>query len=238
MLNLYVTSANRGDGKTFLSAGISATMQSLGYTTSVYKPIQTGGIEIGGFMQSPDLTFIKSIDPYINTHFSYLFKEKTEPLIASEIENEPIDIEQIFNEYRRIIVNSDCTIVDGDSGLLSPLAQEVQTIDLIKRLQLPTLYVITPREDAINNTLLSIYTAIEQGVDIRGVIINNIADDCPKSMLTSITRVIEEYSNTTILGLLPHINGKITPEDLITAILNGIDIESIFKVKIEKLEFS
>ena len=238
MLNLYVTSANRGDGKTFLSAGISATMQSLGYTTSVYKPIQTSGIEIGGFMQSPDLTFIKSIDPYINTHFSYLFKEKTEPLIASEIENEPIDIEQIFNEYRRIIVNSDCTIVDGDSGLLSPLAQEVQTIDLIKRLQLPTLYVITPREDAINNTLLSIYTAIEQGVDIRGVIINNIADDCPKSMLTSITRVIEEYSNTTILGLLPHINGKITPEDLITAILNGIDIESIFRVKIEKLEFS
>lgn len=238
MLNLYVTSANRGDGKTFLSAGIAATMQSLGYTTSVYKPIQTGGLEINGFMQSPDLTFIKSIDPYINTHFSYLFKEKTEPLVASEIENDPIDLDLIFNEYRRIIVNSDCTVVDGDGGLLSPLAQETQTVDLIKRLQLPTLYVVTPREDAINDTLLSLYTAEEQGIDIRGVVINNIAEDCQKTMLTAITRVIEEYSNTTILGLLPRINGKIVPEDLITAILNGIDIESIFKVKIEKLEFS
>lgn len=238
MLNLYVTSANRGDGKTFLSAGIAATMQSLGYTTSVYKPIQTGGLEINGFMQSPDLTFIKSIDPYINTHFSYLFKEKTEPLVASEIENDPIDLDLIFNEYRRIIVNSDCTVVDGDGGLLSPLAQETQTVDLIKRLQLPTLYVVTPREDAINDTLLSLYASEEQGIDVRGVIINNIAEDCPKTMLTAITRVIEEYSSTTILGLLPHVNGKIVPEDLITAILNGIDIESIFKVKIEKLEFS
>ena len=109
---------------------------------------------------------------------------------------------------------------------------------MIKRLQLPTLYVVTPREDAINDTLLSLYAAEEQGIDVRGVIINNIAEDCPKTMLTAITRVIEEYSNTTILGLLPHVNGKIVPEDLITAILNGIDIESIFKVKIEKLEFS
>ena len=39
------------------------------------------------------------------------------------------------------------------------------------------------------------------------------------------------------MGLIPHIGEKINPEDLITGILNGIDIESIFKVKIEKLEF-
>ena len=54
MLNLYVTSANRKEGKTFLTAGLAATMQSLGYSTCVYKPIQTAGIEINGFMQSPD----------------------------------------------------------------------------------------------------------------------------------------------------------------------------------------
>ena len=45
MLNLYITSSNRKEGKTFLTAGLAATMQSLGYSTAVYKPIQTGGIE-------------------------------------------------------------------------------------------------------------------------------------------------------------------------------------------------
>ncbi len=238
MLNIYITSANRGDGKTFLSAGIAATMQSLGYSTCVYKPIQTAGIEINGFMQSPDLTFIKSIDPYINTHFTYLFKGKTEPLIAAERENEFINLDLIHTEYERIISNTDCTILDGDNGLLSPISPSVQTIDMIKKLQIPVLFTITPGEDSINDTLLSIYTAQERGIDIRGVVINNIDEDCSKELLTAITRVIEEYSNIKILGLLPHLGNKIIPEELITSILNGIDIESVFRVKIEKLDFN
>ena len=41
MLNIYITSANKGEGKTFLTAGLAATMQSLGYKTNVYKPIET-----------------------------------------------------------------------------------------------------------------------------------------------------------------------------------------------------
>ena len=238
MLNLYITSANRGDGKTFLTAGLAATMQSLGYSTAVYKPIQTAGIEINGFMQSPDLTYIKTIDPYINTHFTYLFKSKTEPLIAAEKENENIDVDLINKDYQHIVLNSDCTFIDGDGGLLSPIAPSIQNVDLIKKLQIPLLFVVTPQEDSINDTLLSIYAAQEKGLDIRGVVINNIKEDCPKSLLTSITRVIEEYSNISILGLLQHLDGKILPEDLITSVLNGIDIESIFKVKIEKLDFS
>lgn len=238
MLKLYITSGNKKDGKTFLSAGLATTMQSLGYATSVYKPIQTTGKEINGFMQSPDLTFIKSMDPYINTYFTYLFKSNSEPLIASENENEFIDIDFIENEYTKIISSADCTILDGDSGLLSPLAPSVQNIDMIKKLQIPTLFVITPRENAINDTLLSIYAAQDKGIEIRGVIINNITADCPKEKLTSITRIIEEYTNVNILGLLPNIENSIKPEELITGVLNGIDIESVFNVKIEKLEFS
>ena len=238
MLNLYITSANKGDGKTFVSAGIAATMQSLGYSTCVYKHIQTSGIELKGFMQSPDLTFIKSIDPYINTHFSYLFKTNSEPLIAAEKENEFIDIELINTEYQRIISNTDCVLLDGDNGLLSPIAPSLQTADMIKKLQIPVLFVITPKEDSINDTLLSIYTAQEKGIDIRGVVINNIREGCSKELLTAITRVVEEYSNVSILGLLPHLGEKIVPEELITSVLNGIDIESIFRVKIEKLDFN
>ena len=236
MLNLYVTSANRKEGKTFLTAGLAATMQSLGYSTCVYKPIQTAGIEINGFMQSPDLTYVKTVDPYIDTHFSYLFKSEYEPLIASEQENEPIDVELINSEFQRISAVSDCTILDGDCGLLSPLAPSVQTVDMVKRLQLPVLFGVTPREDSINDTLISIYTAQEKGVEIRGVILNNIKNDCPKTLLTAIPRVIEEYTSVKILGLISHVEGKLAPEDLITSILNGVDIESIFNVKIEKLD--
>ena len=238
MQNLYITSIDKKDGKTFISAGIAATMQSLCYKTSVYKPYQTAGIEINGFMQSPDLTFIKTIDPYINTNFSYLFKTDSEPLIAAETESKYIDIDQIQTDFQSIATVSDCTIVDGDKGLLSPLAPSIQAIDMIKRLQLPILFVITPKENTISNTLTSIYAALDKGLEIRGVILNNITNECPKQMLTATTRIIEEYTNANILGIVPNIGSKIKPEDLISAILNGIDIESVFKMKIEKLEFN
>ena len=237
MTSLFITSGNRKDGKSFITAGLAATMQSLGYSTSVYKPIQTGGIDINGFTQSPDLTFIKTIDPYINTNFSYIFKSKNEPLISAEFDNKSIDIELIANDYSRILNSSDCTIIDGDSGILSPLAPNLQTIDLIKKLQIPMLIVTTPRENAINDTLMTINIAQGKGICVRGVVLNNITENCSKEYLTNITRIIEEYSNISILGLLPYLGTIIKPEELISGILNGVDIESVFNVKIEKLEF-
>lgn len=236
MLNLYITSSERYSGKTFIAAGIAATMQSLGYSTSVYKPIQTSGIEINGFTQSRDLTYIKTIDPYINTQFSYLFKENSEPIIASEIENNPINIDNILNDYKKS--SGECTILDGDNGILSPICANIQTADMIKKLNIPIIIVTTPSENAINNTLMTIFAAQEKNIDVRGVIINNISNDCSKTLLTSIPRVIEEFTNIKVLGLVPKLPPKYSPEDLITAILNGIDIESIFNVKIEKLDMN
>jgi hypothetical protein len=38
--------------------------------------------------------------------------------------------------------------------------------------------------------------------------------------------------------LVPHLSEKLSPEDLISEILNGVDIESVFNVKIEKLDLN
>ena len=237
MLSLYVTSSHRKCGKTFISTGLAATMQSLGYTTSVYKPIQTCGIEKNGFMQSPDLTYVKTVDPYINTVFTYLFKSNAEPLIASEAENKQIELEYIQNEYKKISLTSECTILDGDCGISSPIAANLSNIDMIQKLKLPVLIITKPDSDSINNTLLTINSALEHKIEVRGVVINNIMPNCSKVLLNSIPRIIEEYTNTKVLGLVENLGEKPTPQDLIATILNGIDIESVFNIKIEKLDF-
>ena len=238
MLNIYVTSAVHNEGKTLVSSGLAVTMQSLGYDTGVYKPVQTSGIEINGFTQSPDLTHIKTLDPYINTYFTYLFKTQEIPVIAAENENNFIDIDLIHNDFKKITENLDCLIIDGEGSILTPLAPAIQTADMIKKLQIPVLYTVTPNINTVDTVLASIYTALEKNIDVKGVIINNIGEDCPKKLLTSVTRIVEEYSGVNILGLLPAIKNTDAPEELISAILNGIDIESIFGVKIEKLDFN
>lgn len=236
MLSLYVASTESKAGKTFISAGLAATMQSLDYSTCVYKPVQTSGIEINGFMQSPDLTYIKTIDPYIETYFTYLFKSDCEPLIAAEKEREFIDIDLIIHEYKEAISRYDCTILDGSNGIMSPLAPNYTTLDMIKALKLPLLLVISPSIEAVNNALMILNLAEEKGIEVRGAIINNIPEYSDSLKITSIPRLIEEYSNAKILGLVNRLEDRFNPTELITSILNGIDIESVFNIKIAKLD--
>ena len=236
MLSLYIASTESKAGKTFISAGLAATMQSLDYSTCVYKPIQTTGIEVNGFMQSPDLTYIKTIDPYIDTYFTYLFKSDCEPLIAAEKEHQRIELDLINHEYKSIAAKFDCTILDGSNGIMSPLTTGYTTLDMLKLLKVPLLLVISPTTDTINNTLLTLNMAKEKGIEIRGAIINNIPEFTDSPKITSIPRLVEEYTDAKILGIVNKLEDKFNPNELITSILNGIDIESVFNVKIAKLD--
>ena len=119
---------------------------------------------------------------------------------------------------------------------MSPIATGYTTLDLLKILKIPMLLVISPSAEAINNALLILNLAKEKGVEIRGAIINNIPEFTDSPKITSIPRLIEEYSDAKILGIVNRMEDKFNPNELITSILNGIDIESVFGIKIAKLD--
>jgi len=238
MLNIFVTGTDLNVGKTFITTGLAATMQSLGYSTCVYKPVQTGSLGVNGFMQSPDLAFVKNIDPYIKTYSSYLLKAPATPIIAAEMENISIDKNIIKRDYDSIAKEQDCTITEGTGGLMTPLAPNYLISDLIKTLNLPIVLVIKPDSGTVSQTLLAINHATSKGLKIRGVIINNFPENTNDIDVKTAPRLIEEYSDVNILGIVKCFDDvrKINPNDLITNILNGIDIESVFDVKIAKLD--
>lgn len=238
MLNIFVTGTDVNVGKTFITAGLAATMQSLGYSTCVYKPIQTGSLGSKGFMQSPDLAFVKNIDPYIKTYSSYLLKAPAAPVIAAEMENITIDKNIIKRDFDSIVKEQDCLITEGTGGLMTPLAQNYLISDLAKTLNLPIVIVIKPDLGTVNQTLLTINHATSKGLNVRGVIINNFPDNTNDIDIKTAPRLIEEYSDAKILGIIKNFDDvkRINPSDLITNILNGIDIESVFDVKISKLD--
>lgn len=238
MLNIFITGTDINVGKTFITAGLAATMQSLGYSTSVYKPVETGAVGKSGFMQSSDLLFIKNIDPYIKTFATYLLKQKTSPVIASESENVIIDRNLIRQDYEVVKKESDCAIVESTGGIMTPLGANFLVSDMVKDLDLPIIIVIRPDSDTVNQTLLTINHAESKGIKIRGVIINSIPEKINDIEFKNIPRLIEEYSSAKILGIVKKLSydSKIDPNNLITDIINGIDIESVFDVKIAKLD--
>jgi len=237
MLQLFITGVKPNSGKTFVTAGLAATMQSLGYDSAVYLPVQTGAIENSGYIQAPDLVYIKKADSNIKTYCSYLLKSTDLPLFAAAAEEILIEKDIIFEDYLSISEKYECFIVNGICGLSTPLGKNFLEEDLIKALDIPLLIVASPLESSFNDILLTINNAVSKNIRLRGIILN----DCPFSTgdvnIKNLPRMIEEYSDARVLGIIPHIHDmrKFKPEDLISAILTGVDIESVFDVKIAKL---
>ena len=68
------------------------------------------------------------------------------------------------------------------------------------------------------------------------MIINDYPDNTDDMNIKLLPRLIEEYTDIKILGVLPSFDRNINPNDLITEILNGVDIEAVFQVQIAKLQ--
>lgn len=231
MRRLFITGIEKNPHKTFITAGLGATLQSLGHTTCVYKPVAN------------DMEIFQRIDPRIKTFASYLIKTQKDPIVAEIEEGVAINFSQISGDYHDIYKQCEFTFVEGTNGLMTPLGRDFFEDDLVKSLNLPVLFVVSPggkcslqpssannsTEDA-DNVIININHAVVSGIPVRGVILN----DCPEK--TDMPRLIEEHTDAKILGMLPKIRPNIKPDELISTILTSVDIEGVLDMKIAKLE--
>lgn len=234
MLELYVTGVEQKNDKIFAVTGLAATMQSLGYSTGIYKPVEVGAQENNGYLQSKDLLFVKSHDVHIKTYFTYLLKEEISPILSAA--NEKIIIEKniINRDFDTIKNENECLIVDGLWGLATPYGKNFLEEDVVKNLNLPLLLTVSAENSDLNNALLSINRTKEIGLELRGVIVNNYSENSVSKKL--LPKMLEEYTDAKVLGTLPRFEQNVIPSDLIMEILNGVDIESVFNINIAKLK--
>ena len=235
-MNIFITGINNKSGKTVISAGITAVMQSLGYKAGVYKPIQTGAIDKGKYLISPDLSFVKMLDPYIKTHSTYMMVSKATPIIAAEIENLKIKLDEIEKDYKKKKKSTDTLIVESTGGLMTPLNKGIFSIHIPIMLKLPILFIVNPAENTINNYLNEINTAKSANAKILGVIINKFPVYSENPDIKAFPALIEEYTDVKVIGLVRNFKEKSVQSNILfNEILNGIDLEDVFQIKIPKL---
>lgn len=235
-MNIYISSVENGSGKTIITAGIAAVLQSLGYKTGVYKPVQTGAIDKGSYLVSPDLAFIKMVDPHIKTHSTYMMKTSAIPAIAAKEESTNIIFDNIQNDYEQLDTTTDILFVEANGGLMTPIKNRLFAFNIPQNLNLPILFVITPNENTVNYYLNELNTAKALNLDVAGVIINKFSVYSSDAQTKFFPEIIEKYTDVKILGLIRNFEGKsISTTTLINEILNGIDLEELLKMKIPKL---
>ena len=234
-MNIFISGTDTDIGKTFITAGLSVVMQSLSYNTAVFKPFQSGAIIKNNFLISPYLSFIKKYDPFIETLYSYILKTPSSPQLACELENVEVNLDKILNDFNSLKSKCDITVTEGAGGLMVPLAKNMLTADLIKALDLPTIFVIRPNLGTINHTLLTLSYAKSKGINIRGIIINNYPVENDDIIIKTAPRLIKEYFDVEFLGTIPHCDKLPNASQLIDIFINNVDFEKVFDIKIPKL---
>lgn len=238
MLNVFVSGLQRQSGKTLVVAGLAATMQSLSYSTSVYKPIQTGAISLGNFRSSPDLAFMKRIDPNLSTHSTYLFKSSSSPFVSSYEDGSKVDLNTIYSEFQGLKL-SDCCIVEGSNSISTPVAKNFTEVDIVKVLRIPMVLVVNAKNTPMSDVISGLKYIYSERVEFLGVIINQYNENSENLEEKYFPQILKEFCDVKILGTLPDYGeiSSVAPERLIEDVLTNINIEEVFGLKIAKLNY-
>lgn len=239
-MNIFVTSTGEKTGKTIFCAGVGAVMQSLGYEMAVYKPVQTGCKYASDKQFSPDLNFIKKIDPNIKTYSSFNLKQNTVPAVALENEHTKFKVETVVRDYNNAKQENDIMIVEGVGGILTPITGRISNIEIAQNLKLPVVVVVDVKNDFVNKALLTLNAIDEAKLGVAGIVFNNYSPTDKKNLYHQEVRLLEQMTEHGILGCIPNVNytGEgIYPENLMSEVLQNIELSRVFDMEIPKLDF-
>ena len=237
----FVTGTDTGVGKTIITAALIKAAHILGFKACGMKPIETGCTQKEFKVQSSkfkvikndltpsDGTFLKKIsnaDESIDLIAPVRYENPLAPLPASEIENNPVDIEKIKKAYRELARRYNVIIVEGIGGLLVPINKEYFVLDLARDFGLPLIVVSRPGLGAINHTMLTVNYAINEGLDVAGIIINYTRP--PERTLAEDTNpeIIRRLSPVPVLGIFPYLK-DLESRTIGKELLRNLDIEII-----------
>ncbi len=206
---IFVTGTDTGVGKTIVAAAVACYLKGKGVYVGVLKPVTSGGVERAGILVSEDAELLKQASGCASPDDDiapYVLRRPIAPSEAARHDGVTVRYERIKEAFDRLSTRHGFLIVEGAGGLLVPLAEDLMTADLARRLQLPLLIVARPDLGTVNHTLLTCECARSRGIGILGIVINGQPEQ-PGEAESYAPRIIERLSGVPVLDVLPRSSG-------------------------------
>jgi len=164
MKGIFITGTGTDIGKSVVSAGLLRNLRKTGIDAVPMKPIQSGAEknETGNFFSGDIALALKASkyvipDDEVTDTSPYLFEMACSPHLAAALsESRYPDMNRIDSSFRKLKRNHDFVIVEGAGGVSVPISDEHTTVDLIKKLDIPVLLVISNQLGCIDHAINSI----------------------------------------------------------------------------------
>lgn len=223
----FITGTDTGVGKTVISGAVICLLRSLGFHTGVMKPVESGCDLIGDALVPHDGTFLRQIahaEDQMSDITPSVFQSPLAPMMAAEIENKDVDIIQIKRAFARMSDKYGTLVVEGIGGLMVPLTKDYYALDLARDFGLPLIVTARPGLGTINHTILTVDTALREGLKVAGVVINYaspaVNDLAEQTNLTLLPRILQ----VPIAGVFPYLEHP-DEESITRASLSNLNID-------------
>mgnify|MGYP003701449811 CR=1 FL=1 len=173
--NVYFISVIDTDaGKSYATGYIARQWNDKGIRTITQKLIQTGNMHI-----SDDIKLHREIMGIAFTEedrsgitMQEIFTYPASPHLAARIDNRAIDFGKIGKATELLSERYDAVLLEGAGGLMVPLTDDYLTIDYIKQMDYPLIFVTSGKLGSINHTLLSLEAVCRRGIQLHTVAYN------------------------------------------------------------------
>ncbi|MFG0261550.1 MAG: dethiobiotin synthase [Novipirellula sp. JB048] len=211
---LFLSGTDTDVGKTFVACAMAKHYRHSGMTVGVYKPVASdchpepeprGGERerCGGKLVAADALRLWDAAGKPRTLAEVCpqrFRAPLAPTRAAAAEGKTVDADRLWQAAQVWLRGFDITIIEGAGGLLSPLAEGVLNLDLVKQLAPIDLVIVAAnRLGVIHQTLATCAAAIHAGVTPAGIVLSDTTQNQDASAEENAAE-IARYTSVPILG--------------------------------------
>jgi len=151
MKTCFITGTDTGAGKTVLTALLARYLHQFDVRVAALKPVCSGGrADAEQLFAALDGTLpMDVINPW---HF----RAAIAPVLAARREKRTVTRADLLRHLRQAGQGTDVVLVEGAGGLLSPLGEQVNSLDLIQALRARVILVAPNQLGVVNHILLTL----------------------------------------------------------------------------------
>ncbi len=228
MRSYFITGTDTNVGKTYVVAGIVAALKKLSINVGIMKPFASGSSQKQGY-KSHDVQIIANAakihdkEKLINPFF---FPMEASPYSFIKKFNTVIDTNIVLECFDKLRILHDVMLVEGIGGIMTPILKNYFLINTIKDMNLDTIVVTDTKIGTINHTIMTCMLCRTYGINIRGLIINNLTIDGYDS--NELKCSLRELINIPIIAIIPH--NKLEIDQLSNYIIKSITLKRLFEL--------
>lgn len=197
---LFITATGTDVGKTYVTALIVKKLKGSGYHAGYYKAALSGAECIA----DSDAGYVKKVSGITqedDTLISYLYKEAVSPHLAARIEDNPVELKKVTEDFRKVMEEYEYVTVEGSGGIVCPIRWDetcrLLLEDVIRALELDTVVVADAGLGTINAVVLTVEYLRQHGIGVKGIVLNHYTGDV---MQEDNARMIEMLAHVPILA--------------------------------------